>query len=95
MRTRDGVTVDKGEKLLEDGEEGPVGEHAHALLDLHRPAGDGPPVHHAYQAETHPLPLRQSLPGVRLVELDGRAVHLGAAKEVEGSNGVRGYTNVT
>lgn len=88
--TGDGVTVDKGEKLLEDGEEGPVREHAHTLLDLHRPAGDGPPVHYAYQAKTHPLSLRQSLPWVRLVELDGRAVHLGEAKEDGGQGGVRG-----
>ena len=77
VRTGDGVAVDEGEKLLEDGEEGPVGEHADALLHLHRAAGDGPPVHHAHQAQAHALPLRQRLPRVRLVELDGGAVHLG------------------
>lgn len=72
----DGVAVDKGEELLEDGEEGPVGEHADALLHLKRAVGDGSPVHHAHQAQAHALPLGEALTRECLVELDGGPVHL-------------------
>ena len=57
MGAGDGVAVDEGQKLLEDAEEGPVGEHAHALLHLQHAVGDGTPVHHAQQAQAHALPL--------------------------------------
>lgn len=76
VRPGDGVSVDEGEELLEDGEEGPVGEDADALLHLQAAAGDGPPVHDAEQPEPDALPLRQQLPGERLVELDRCSVNL-------------------
>lgn len=76
MRPGDGVSVDKGEELLEDCEERPVGENADALLGMQTAAGDGPPVHHAEKAEPDVLPLRQVLPGEGLVELDGSSVNL-------------------
>lgn len=76
MRSGDGVSVDEGEELLEDGEEGPVGEDADALLHLQAAVCDRPPVDHAEQPEPHALPLRQQLPGERLVELDGCSVNL-------------------
>lgn len=76
MGPGDGVSVDEGEELLEDGEERPVGEDADALLHLQAAAGDGPAVDHAEQTEPHALPLRQQLSGERLVELDGCSVNL-------------------
>lgn len=76
MRPGDGVSVDEGEELLEDGEERPVGEDTDALLGVETAAVDGPPVHHAEQTEPDVLPLRQKLLGERLVELDGSAVNL-------------------
>lgn len=76
MRTGDGVSVDEGEELLEDGEEGPVGQHADALLHLQAAAADWPPVDHAEQPQGDALPLRQQLRGEGLVELDGGAIHL-------------------
>lgn len=76
VRSRDGVSVDEGQKLLEDGEEGPVGEDADALLPVDAAAANGPPVHHAEQAQPDALPLRQQLPGERLVELEGGAINL-------------------
>ena len=76
VRPGDGVSVDEGEELLEDGEERPVGQDADALLHLQAAVGDGPPVDHAEQAEPDALPLRQQLPGERLVELDGGAINL-------------------
>lgn len=76
MGSGDGVSVDKGEELLEDGEERPVGQDADALLHLKAAVGDRPPVDHAQQTEPHALPLRQQVPGERLVELDGCAVNL-------------------
>lgn len=87
MRSGDGVSVDEGEELLEDGEEGPVGEDADALLHLQAAVCDRPPVDHAEQPEPHALPLRQQLPGERLVELDGCSVNLrrerGGYRQVE------------
>lgn len=76
VRPGDGVSVDESEELLEDGEEGPVGQDADALLGVETAAGDGPAVHHAEQAEPDVLPLGQKIPGKRLVELDGSAVDL-------------------
>lgn len=76
MGSGDRVSVDEGEELLEDGEEGPVGEDADALLHLQAAVGDRPPVDYAEQPEPHALPLRQQLPGERLVELDGCSVNL-------------------
>ncbi len=63
MRSGDGVSVDEGEELLEDSEEGPVGEDTDALLHLQAAVGDGSPVDHAEQPEPHALPLGQQLPG--------------------------------
>ena len=79
MGPGDGVSVDEGEKLLEDGEEGPVGEDADALLHLQGAVGDGPAVDHTEQAQPHALSLRQQLPGEGLIELDGCSVDLGGA----------------
>lgn len=76
MRSRDGVTIDEGKKLLEDGEKWPVREHTHALFHLHCAVGDRSAVHNTDQPKPHPLPFRQSLPWVRLVELDRSSVHL-------------------
>lgn len=76
MRSRDGVAIDEGEKLLEDGEERPVGEHTHALLHLHHAVSDGSVVHNTDQPEPQPLSFRESLPWVRLVELDSSSIHL-------------------
>lgn len=76
LSSRDGVSVDEGEELLEDAEEGPVGQDADALLHLQAAAGDGPPVHHAEQTQPHALLLRQQLLLEGLVELDGGAVDL-------------------
>lgn len=76
MRSRDGVAIDEGEKLLEDSEERPVGEHAHTLFHLHCAVGDGSAVHNTDQPETHSLPFRQSLPWVRFIELDSSSIHL-------------------
>lgn len=76
VRSRDGVSVDEGQELLEDGEEGPVGQDADALLDVDTSAADGTPVHHAEQTQLEALPLRQQVPAERLVELDGGAVNL-------------------
>ncbi len=76
MRSGDGVSVDEGEELLEDSEEGPVGEDTDALLHLQAAVGDGSPVDHAEQPEPHALPLGQQLPGEWLVELDGCSVNL-------------------
>lgn len=81
MRSGDGVSVDEGEELLEDVEEGPVREDADALLHLQAAVGDRPPVDHAEQPEPHALPLRQQLPGERLVELDGGSVNLQGEQE--------------
>lgn len=53
----DRISVDKGEELLEDGEEGPVGQHADALLHLQAAAADWPPVNHAEQSQSDALPL--------------------------------------
>lgn len=76
MRSRDGVAIDEGEKLLEDSEEWPVGEHTHTLLHLHRAVSDGSAVHNADQPEPHSLPFRQSLPWVCFIELDSSSIHL-------------------
>lgn len=76
MRPRDGVSVNEGEELLEDGEEGPVGQDADALLHLEAAVGDGPSVDDAEEAEPHALSLRQQLAGKRLVELDGCSINL-------------------
>lgn len=76
VRSRDGVSVDEGQELLEEGEEGPVGQDADALLDVEAAAADGTPVHHAEQTQLDALPLRQEVPAERLVELDGGAVNL-------------------
>lgn len=81
MGSGDGVSVDEGEELLEDGEKGPVGENTHALLHLQGAVGDRPPVHHAHQAQTDALPLREALPWERLIELDGSTVNLGREEE--------------
>lgn len=99
MGSGDGVSVDEGEELLEDGEEGPVGEDTDALLHLQAAVGDRPPVDHAEQPEPHALPLRQQLPGERLVELDGCSVnlqgergrfHKQAELEIEGKGALMG-----
>lgn len=76
MGPGDGVSVDEGEELLEDGEEGPVREDADARLHLQAAVGDGPPVDDAQQTEADALPLRQQLSAERLVKLDGGAVNL-------------------
>lgn len=73
---RDGVAVDKHEELAEDIEERPVGQDTDALAGLQRAASHGPSVHHAQQPQAQALLLRQPLPGKRLVELDGRPIHL-------------------
>lgn len=84
MRSRDGVAIDEGEKLLEDGEERPVGEHTHALLHLHCTVSDGSAVHDTDQPQPHSLPFGHSLPWVRLVELDSSSIHLRGRKERRG-----------
>lgn len=76
LSSRDGVSVDKGEELLEDAEEGPVRQDADALLHLQAAVGDRPPVHHAEKPQPHALPLRQQLLLERLVELDGGTINL-------------------
>lgn len=76
LSSRNGVSVDEGEELLEDAEEGPVRQDADALLHLQAAVGDGPAVHHAEEPQPHALPLRQQLLLQRLVELDGGAVNL-------------------
>lgn len=76
MRSRDGVTIDESQKLLEDGEERPMREYTHALLHLHCTVGDWPAVDNTDQPESYPLPFRQSLPWVCLIELDSSSIHL-------------------
>lgn len=93
MGSGDGVSVDEGEELLEDGEEGPVGEDTDALLHLQAAVGDRPPVDHAQQPEPHALPLRQQLPGERLVELDGRSVNLQGEQGETPQTGYNEYMN--
>lgn len=83
MRSRDGVSVDEGEELLEDGEEGPVGEDADALLYVEAAAADWPAVHHAEQTEPDALPLRQQLSGEGLVELERGTVDLQKREQSE------------
>lgn len=76
MGSGDGVSVDEGEELLENVEEGPLRQDTDALLDLQAAVGDGSAVDHAEQAEPDALPLRQQLSREGLVELDGCSVHL-------------------
>lgn len=83
MRTRDGVSVHEGEKLLEDGEERPVREDADALLHLQAAVGDRAPVDHAQQPQANALTLREQLAVEGLVELDGGAVNLQGENERE------------
>lgn len=76
VSSRDGVSVDEGEKLLEDAEEGPVRQHTDALLHLKTAVSDGPPVQHAQQTQMNTLTLGQTLAAIRLIELYGSTVHL-------------------
>lgn len=76
LSSGDGVSVDEGEELLEDAEEGPVRQDADALLHLQAAAADGPAVHHAEQTQADALLLRQQLLREGLVELDGSTVDL-------------------
>lgn len=81
MGSRDGVAIDESKKLLKDGEKWPMGEHTDTLLHLHRTVGNGSSIHNTDQPKPHPLPFRQSLPWVSLVELDSSAIYLTERKQ--------------
>lgn len=76
MRSGDGQLVEEHQELAEGLEEGPAGQQADALVGVHGPVGDHLLLHRGEHAQLDLLLLAEHLHRIRLVELDGRAVHL-------------------
>ena len=85
VRAGDGELVEEEQKLPEGLEEGPAGEQADALVGVDGPVGDELLLHGRQEAQLLLLPLAQLVHGVRLVELDRRAIHLQRVKGHQGS----------
>lgn len=76
VRAGDGQLVEEHQELAEGLEEGPAREQTDAFIGVHRPVGDHLLLHRGENAQLDLLLLAQQLHWIRLVELDGRSVHL-------------------
>lgn len=76
MRAGDGELVEEHQELAEGLIEGPAREQADAFIGVHGPVGDHLLLHRGEHAQLDLLFLAKHLHRIRLVELDGRAVHL-------------------
>lgn len=68
--------VEEHEELAEGLKEGPAGQQADALVGVDLAVGDHLLLHRGQHAQLDLLLLVEQLHWVRLVELDGRPVHL-------------------
>lgn len=80
----DGQLVEEHQELAEGLKEGPARQQADALVGVDGPVGDHLLLHGGEHAQLDLLLLAQQLHGIRLVELDGRPVHLRADTDTSG-----------